>query len=72
MPIAFKELIRLLNVRDDLAAGKINPKEVLQQLSDEQFKIAFWACADMFKTLKAEAERRDLWKDLITKRDVVK
>ena len=66
----FKSFIKLLNIRDDVAQGKINPGEVLQQLPEEQFKLAFWSVADLFKVMKKEAERRGIWEAMTKKRDV--
>jgi hypothetical protein len=66
----FKSFIQLLNDRDDVAQGKVNPGEILRQLPEQQFKLAFWAVADLFKTMKKEAERRGIWEDMIKKRDV--
>lgn len=65
----FKDMLKLLNIRDDLAQGKINPSEALRQLPDDKFKLAFWAVADMFKSMKHEAERRGIWDDLTKKRE---
>jgi hypothetical protein len=70
MTMNFKDFIKLLNIRDDVLQGKMNPGEMLKQLPEEQFKRAFWGVADLFKTMKQEADRRGIWKDLITKRDV--
>ena len=65
----FKDFIRLLNIRDDAMQGNTHPREALKQLPEEQFKVAFWATADLFKIMKHEAERRGIWDDLTKKRD---
>ena len=62
---------QLLNLLDWVEFyKKKDPAEILKELSDEQFKLLFWAVADLFKQMKNDAIRRDLWKDLTTKRDV--
>ena len=44
------------------------PEAALRELTDDQFKIAFWASVELFKTLKAEAERRGIWDELTRKK----
>jgi hypothetical protein len=65
--VTFKEFIKVLNVRDDLLSGK-DPRELLRQVPEAQFKLMFWALADLFKAFKREAERRGIWDEMITRR----
>lgn len=65
--MTFKDYIKILNIRDDVLAGA-DPQEMLRKVPEEQFKLIFWSAADLFKTLKAEAERRGIWEEMIKKR----
>jgi hypothetical protein len=66
----FKEFVKLLNIRDDILAGADpNWEEQLRKVPEEQFKMMFWVAADVFKMLKQEAVRRNIWEDMIKKRD---
>jgi hypothetical protein len=58
--MTFKDLIQILNVRDEA-----HPRELVRQIPDEQFKMAFWALADLFKIFKTEAERRGVWFEML-------
>ena len=61
-----RQLLRLLDLVKHYQTKE--PKEILGQMSDEQFKVAFWAVADLFKQMKNDAIRRGLWEELTTKR----
>jgi hypothetical protein len=66
--VNFKDFIKLLNARDDLRNG-VSVDQVLRQLPDEQFKLAFWSLATAFKQMRKEAERRGLWDELTGKKN---
>lgn len=40
------------------------PEALLRELPDDEFRVAFYASAELFKTLKAEAVRRGIWNEL--------
>ena len=43
-------------------------EQMLQDLTDDQVRMAVRVVAEMFRTLKKEAIRRNIWNDLITKK----
>lgn len=43
-------------------------EELMQKMSNEQLALATMAAAQVFKSLKEEAERRNIWNEIITKR----
>ena len=44
-----------------MALRDADPKALLRDLPEEQFRLAFWAVADLFLTMKNEAIRRGIW-----------
>jgi len=42
--------------------------QLIQQCTDEQLKTAILVTAELFRTVKVEAERRGIWDELKTKK----
>ena len=49
----------------------LNPKtaeRMMRELPEDKFRIMVYAAAELFRTVKKEAERRGIWDDIKTKK----
>lgn len=47
---------------------KLDIEQLFQKLDDEQFKLVFYAVAELFTKLRNEAVRRGIWDEIKTKK----
>lgn len=62
-----RQLLDAVKRYSELKKCDVDPEKMLLEVPDEQFKMMLFTTAELFKKLRAEAERRGLW-DEISKR----